>query len=257
MSAIPNDIKLYSMMICPFAQRTRIHLELKNIPFELVDLDICAPRPDWFLKLNPNGQVPVLTSGDEIVSDSSIVSEYVEERFPSPLPFGTDLADRARIRSLIKFVDTQFVPALYMLLAASTPEQRDQQIANTEDKWRWLNTYLSEREYTSGFIGEDFGLAEISIAPFFLRYEVVSYYQDFEPPTGPGFELVEAWRTAILNHPIVRRTAESTTDLIKLYEDYTIGSYNGAVPDGKEHSSLDLAFPLDERSLPEKAASVR
>lgn len=50
----PNDpIRLYSMVTCPFAQRTRIHLDLLELPFELEDFDICHPRPDWFLQLNP------------------------------------------------------------------------------------------------------------------------------------------------------------------------------------------------------------
>ena len=60
-----------------------------------------------------------------------------------------------------------------------------------------------------------------------------------------------------LGFPVVLKTAESIPDLIKLYEDYTIGFFNGAVPTGKERSSLDLAVPLADRPMPERAASVR
>ena len=65
------------MVICPFAQRTRLHLELLGLPYELQNLDICRPRPDGFLALNPTGQVPVVERGDDVVCDSSVVAEYL------------------------------------------------------------------------------------------------------------------------------------------------------------------------------------
>ncbi|MDJ0867927.1 MAG: hypothetical protein QNK03_17615 [Myxococcota bacterium] len=53
------------------------------------------------------------------------------------------------------------------------------------------------------------------------------------------------------------RVSESVLDLIKLYEDYTLGYYNGAVPPGRARSSLDLAVPPASRPLPARASSVR
>ncbi|MEM7413534.1 MAG: glutathione S-transferase family protein [Myxococcota bacterium] len=250
-------IQLYSMMICPFAQRTRIHLELLELPYVLEDLDICAPRPDWFLALNPAGQVPVIVRGDDVVSDSSVVSEYLQEIAPSPLPFGTSAVERARQRGFVKYVDSRFLPAMYLLLAARTPDEREQRIAAALETFRWLEDFLVTPSSGTPFINGEFGVPEVAIAPFLLRYEVVRYYQDFELPESGAFDRVIRWRDAMLALPVVQKTAESIPDLIKLYEDYTIGSYNGAVPPGKERSSLDLAAPLAERPMPGRAASVR
>lgn len=252
-----NDVTLYSMVICPFAQRTRIHLELKGVEFELVNLDICRPRPEEFLALNPSGQVPVLVNGDDVVSDSSIVSEYVEDAFPAPLPFGRTPVERAKVRTLVNYIDRSFIPALYILMASSTPEERAERIEKSLLTWQWINNFLEKSGYDGNYVGERFGLAEVSVAPFFLRYEVVSYYQDFEVPDLPDYQLVRQWRDRLLADPVVQSTAESVSDLIKMYEDYTIGYFNGAVPPGRERSSSDLSVPLAQRNLPPKAASVR
>lgn len=93
-----DPIRVHSMMICPFAQRTRLHLELLGLPYELDNLDICRPRPDWFLELNPAGQVPVLVRGEDVICDSSIISEYLQEVASEPLPFGATPAERAWLR---------------------------------------------------------------------------------------------------------------------------------------------------------------
>ncbi|MDJ0786482.1 MAG: glutathione S-transferase family protein [Myxococcota bacterium] len=257
MESGPRPIQLYSMMICPFAQRTRIHLELLDLPYELTNLDICKPRPEWFLELNPAGQVPVVVRGDDVVSDSSVVSEYLQEIAPTPLPFGQEPAERARQRGFVKFVDGRFVPAMYLLLAARTPEEREQRAKAALETFRWLEGFLATPPSGAPFVNGEFGLPEVVIAPFLLRYEVVRYYQDFALPEDGGFDRVIRWRDAMLALPVVQKTAESIPDLIKLYEDYTIGSYNGAVPEGKERSSLDLAIPPASRPMPERAASVR
>ena len=255
MSRADAPIRVYSMVICPFAQRTRLHLELIGLPYGLENLDICRPRPDWFLRLNPAGQVPVLVRGEDVVCDSSVISEYLQEVAPEPLPFGNTPAERARQRGFVKFVDARFVPALYLLMAARTPEERAQRIESAVDTFRWLDDFLAASPAPGDFVNEGFGVPEVAIGPFLLRYEVVAYYQDFELPKSEGLARVRAWRERILSHPAVRETAEPIPDLIKLYEDYTIGYYNGAVPPEKARSSLDLSDPLASR-LREAGAST-
>ena len=257
MASDTAPITLYSMMICPFAQRTRIHLEELGLPYTLEDLDICRPRPAWFLALNPTGQVPVIVRGDDVVFDSSVVAEYLQEIAPAPLPFGASPAERARQRRFVQFVDGRFLPAMYLLLAARTAEERAQRIEAALDTFRWLEAFLTSPASGTPFVNGAFGVPEIAIAPFLLRYEVVAYYQDFALPEDGSLDRVIRWRDAMLALPVVQKTAESVPDLIKLYEDYTVGSYNGAVPPGKERSSLDLTVPLGDRPVPERAASVR
>src|SRR5690625_2515466 len=79
-----DKLTIYSIAACPYAQRTRMLLELKSIPFELVEIDITRPRPDWFLQLNPAGKVPVIAHQGRAINESSVINEYLEDVFPTP-----------------------------------------------------------------------------------------------------------------------------------------------------------------------------
>lgn len=86
---------------------------------------------------------------------------------------------------------------------------------------------------------------------------MVAYYQDFDVADCEYLHHFNAWRARLLAETLVVETAESLEDLIKMYEDYTIGYYNGAEPPQRERSSSDVSTPLSTRPLPPKAISVR
>ncbi|MDD1829086.1 glutathione S-transferase N-terminal domain-containing protein, partial [Photobacterium sp. ZSDE20] len=52
-------IKLISFKNCPFVQRVMGSLVMKNVPFEIEYIEL-SNKPQWFLDISPNGQVPVL-----------------------------------------------------------------------------------------------------------------------------------------------------------------------------------------------------
>ena len=51
-----------------------------------------------FLRLNPYGKVPVLVDEDEVVYDSTIINEYLEDEYPLPRLLPEDSQGRARAR---------------------------------------------------------------------------------------------------------------------------------------------------------------
>jgi glutathione S-transferase len=64
---------------------------------------------DWFKKINPNGQVPVLDHDGKLVSESTVICEYLEDEFsgtPSLRP--ADSYGRAHMRVWTKWVDEYF-----------------------------------------------------------------------------------------------------------------------------------------------------
>jgi len=238
-----GNATLYSMVICPFAQRSRIQLALKNIPFELVNLDITIPRPEWFLEINPKGQVPVLKLDDEVICDSSDITFRLHEQENSTL-------SEEQLQAFATFVEGEFIPALYRLMASRETERIEQMVIAALETWRSLDTLLESYGYESGFIAEKMELPEILIAPFFHRYGVVEYYQGFRLPESEEYDRVRRWKDAILAEDLVQQTAEPMEDLIKMYEDYTLGHFNGSVPPGKQVSSLDLSVPMKKRAMP-------
>jgi glutathione S-transferase len=86
-------------------QRTRIVLYEKTLPYETIPVDLAKKeqkKPE-FLKMNPNGKVPVLVDGDTILYESCIINEYLEEKYPNPPLLPKDRAQRAKIRIQVDF----------------------------------------------------------------------------------------------------------------------------------------------------------
>jgi len=77
-------IKLVSFKICPFVQRVTGALEAKGIPYEIEYIDL-SDKPQWFLDISPNGQVPLLvTDSGTALFESDAIVEYIDDVY-SPL----------------------------------------------------------------------------------------------------------------------------------------------------------------------------
>lgn len=64
---------------------------------------------DWFKKINPNGQVPVLDHDGKIITESTVICEYLEDEFPTtPSLRPADSYGRAQMRVWTKWVDEYF-----------------------------------------------------------------------------------------------------------------------------------------------------
>ena len=242
-------IEIYSIAVCPFAQRSRMVLALKGVPFELTEIDITKPRPDWFLALNPLGQVPVIRHAGRVLNESSVINEYLEDVFPDPPVFPADPFRRAQSRILIDHLNTAFVPAMYALLINQDPARHAALVAKCLAGWRWLDAFLTRHNPDGTWLWDGFGMADLSAAPFFQRWCLNEHFRRFVLPED-GTARVRRWRDACLAHPLVIRTGMSAGDFIKLYADYALGYGNGSVPDGREKSSFDFGWPLAERPVP-------
>ncbi|WP_299846981.1 glutathione S-transferase family protein [uncultured Roseovarius sp.] len=79
-------MKIVSFKICPFVQRVAALLEAKNLPYEIEFISL-QDKPQWFLDISPNGQVPVLiTDGGQALFESDAIVEYLEEAYPALQP---------------------------------------------------------------------------------------------------------------------------------------------------------------------------
>lgn len=69
---------------CPFSQRVLLTLEEKKVPYQMKLIDV-SNKPDWFLKINPEGKVPVYNGGDgKWIADSDVITQVIEEKYPTP-----------------------------------------------------------------------------------------------------------------------------------------------------------------------------
>lgn len=90
--------------------KSMIALKEKGLDFEsvYVDLHKFEQHEPWFVKINPEGQVPVLDHDGVLVTHTTVINEYLEDAFPGAPPLRpADPAGKARMRYWNKFVDEQ------------------------------------------------------------------------------------------------------------------------------------------------------
>lgn len=101
-------LKLYHAEPGANSLKCLIPLKEKGLAFEsvYVDLHKFEQHEPWFLAINPEGQVPVLDHDGNIVTQSTVINEYLEDAFPDAPPLRpADPLGQARMRYWNKFVD--------------------------------------------------------------------------------------------------------------------------------------------------------
>lgn len=112
---------LISLPVSPFAARVRIAIYAKDLPVNIVPPPAGWPDSRQFRDLNPTGRVPVLLDERGALWESSVLLEYLEERFPSPSSLmPVDLFDRATARLLVQHVDLYLMPPVVTLAEPRT-----------------------------------------------------------------------------------------------------------------------------------------
>jgi glutathione S-transferase len=168
-------LKLYQFAASGNSRIVRIVLEEKGLLFERVNIDVTKGenRTPEFLKLNPRGKVPVLvhstSEGDVVLSESSVINEYLEEVFPNPPLMPAAPAKRALMRSLVYLFDTELSPTTGLLiiekLLKKPEEQRADFVAERQKATREILARLSEMVGDGPYLAGDFSLADASFIP--------------------------------------------------------------------------------------------
>jgi len=94
-------MKLYGNTKASNCRRVTIYLAMKGLDVEIEDVDLAAGanRTPEFLTKNPAGQIPVLELDDgSTLPESSVIVEYLEERFPEPPMMGHTSETRGKVR---------------------------------------------------------------------------------------------------------------------------------------------------------------
>lgn len=103
----------------PVANSMKVLLCLKEKQLDFVshyvNLLLFEQHDPEFVRLNPNGQVPVLVHDGAVITESTVINEYLEDVFPGIPLRPADPVWRAKMRIWSKFVDEYFCPALSMI----------------------------------------------------------------------------------------------------------------------------------------------
>jgi glutathione S-transferase/RNA polymerase-associated protein len=109
-------LTLWEHPLSPYAQKVKIALYEKGIPFTAKTPNLFGGTEPEFLESSPRREVPTLIDGDFKIFDSTVILEYIEDRWPDPPLLPASPADRARVRMLEDQCDT-YVEAINWGLA--------------------------------------------------------------------------------------------------------------------------------------------
>lgn len=110
-------LELYHAEPVANSMKVLICLKEKQLEFvsHYVNLLLFEQHAPEFVAINPNGQVPVLVHDGNVITESTVINEYLEDVFPETSLRPLDPVWRARMRIWSKFVDDYFCPALSMI----------------------------------------------------------------------------------------------------------------------------------------------
>ena len=161
-------MKVISFKICPFVQRVTGLLEAKNIAYGLEFISLSS-KPQWFLDISPNGQVPVLmTDNGKALFESDAIVEYIEEAFPALQP-EISFEDKAIYRAWSYLASKN-----YLVQCAA---QRSSDEETLKERSRKLGKVFDRVEKQLGdspfFGGETLGMVDIAWLPLLHRAHII------------------------------------------------------------------------------------
>ncbi len=181
-------LKLYEHPLSAYAMKVKIALNEKGLEFETAIPDgmSMGKAGGEFVDANPRAEVPTLVDGDFRVYDSTVMLEYIEEKWPNPPLLPKAPAERARVRMIEDVMDTQYEPNNWgtfevLRYQRATGELADKLVAfgrrGIEQLQGWLEGELGDRAW---FNGEVFGWGDLSVIPYLNRSAGYGYL----PPKG-------------------------------------------------------------------------
>ena len=185
------EIELISFDLCPFVQRSVITLLEKDIPFKRTNIDL-ADKPEWFLQISPLGKVPVLKIDGNILFESAVINEYLDEITPPSMHPGDPL-QKALNRAWIEF-GTELSNLSFKMVLTDDEEIVAQSLEALQNKFEFLDKNLTTGPF---FNGAAFSLIDAAYAPVFIRTEYL-LKQVIDDLIPPACNRALDWRDAIL-----------------------------------------------------------
>ncbi len=187
-----QSLKLYSFPLSGHAHRARLALSLLGLSADIQDIDLAGgeQKSDWFTKLNPAGQVPVLVDGDTVISESTAILTYLGKKFDDGSLFPTDAENAAQLEKWFVSASTGLAagPARARLINLfAAPYDKEETVQNAHAYLADLNRYLADKTY---LVADRFTFADVAI------YSYVAHAPEGDVSLK-AYPHVEAWITRV------------------------------------------------------------
>lgn len=158
-----NVLTLYTTADDVQCHRARLVLAAKGVSYDRVLVDPAKP-PEDLLDLNPYASTPTLVDRDLTLFDSSVVCEYIDERYPHPPLMPIDPQSRARLRVAAVRIEKDWLPEVEAIRSGG----RTADTARRRLREQLLST-LPLFKASKFFLNPEMSLADCLVAPVIWR----------------------------------------------------------------------------------------
>lgn len=168
----------------------------KDIPHERTYIDL-SDKPDWFRRISPLGKVPLLRVDEEVLFESAVICEYLNEITPGSL-HPTDPLQKAKHRSWIEF-GSSILNSIARFYNAPNQESFEQKRDELSSKFLWIEQFLGDSGY---FASETFSLVDGVYGAIFRYFDVLDTIREFGVFTNAP--KVKNWRQLLQTRPSIQ-----------------------------------------------------
>lgn len=221
-------LKVVSFKICPFVQRVTAALEAKQIPYEIEYINL-KEKPEWFLEISPNGQVPIMiTESGTTLFESDAIIEYIEEEF-GPLQEGISNEQRALERAWSYLGSKNYLVQCGTMSSKDkmTFEQREEKLKTAFEK--------VEKQLTGDsvyFNSDSVSRVDIAWLPLLHRAEIIKKHTGYDFLCG--LPKAQLWQKAVLDTELAKKSVSS--DFIDRFKDFYLS--NTYLANGQNNQDL-------------------
>jgi glutathione S-transferase len=122
-------MKLYSGDLSPYSARVRLQIYAKGITDIRLERPASFGTPE-FRQQFPIGRIPVLDIDGDMMPESEVIAEYLEEIYPEPSMLGATPRETAHIRTVARIGDIYIMNNMFMLSPQSRAATRNEGIVD-------------------------------------------------------------------------------------------------------------------------------
>ncbi|MFZ3007244.1 MAG: glutathione S-transferase family protein [Phenylobacterium sp.] len=204
-------MKLYSGDLSPYSAKVRMQIYAKGIS------DIAIELPPGFMtgefsKTSPLARIPVLDLGGDIIPESEVISEYLEEIYPQNRLLGATPRETAAIRTVSRIADIYLMNNMFMLSGQGRASTRSADIVKLLS-----GQVIRGIKALEHYIGEDgfavsgrLTMADCTLVPALFLVENVLPTVEVEDPIPASPKVAAYWAA-------IQKNEHAAATLVELY----------------------------------------
>jgi len=199
-----NTLTLFTARDCVVCHRVRLVLAAKGVTYDSVMVDPAKP-PEDLIEVNPYQSVPTLVERDLVLYAASVVSEYLDERYPHPPLMPVDPLSRARLRLAMLRLEHDWVPQVQAIQSGNKVQAE----AGRKRLRELLAESLPLFKVSKFFLNTEMSLADCALAPIIWRLQALGVAL---PKDG---KLIEDYGARIFRNPGFARSLTAEERLLR------------------------------------------